>query len=307
MSYEHDALFFNVDLGWLGNLFGGAVDNIVDGIVNGGIVSPGKYDYYIKSHDGHLIPNIYAENAQNSVLHEYKGYDFCNEIIQVINGYGGHDTDELNNINKLALNQKVKSAIEYCYNKNKRYENGQVVKDKESNPQNLNWYLPAVDEIEQIVMSTYEDGSGAPRNTYGRFLDFQNKFYWSSQPSYIPNYAHDNQEYWIIFPFDVDYYGDFFFDDYGQARYDQKYNTDRYRIGSARATKVKYDNGEYSYTTSGAQGYDSYYDYDKADGNRFSYSGSVNGKTIGTITRDDGNKARNDMARVRCVRKQPTT
>lgn len=294
LSYEHDALFFNVgDTGW------DDLDDLIDGVVNGYKGdSPGKYDYYVTSHDGALIPDIYG----NEVLHTRKGYDFCNEIIQVVNGYGNHDTDTGNNIDVLALNEIANSAIEYCYNKNKRYENGQVVKTTETNPQNLNWYLPAIDEMEEIVMSTYNDQNGTQRNTYGRFIDFQDQYYWSSQPAYIRNYAHDSQ--WYLF-FTAQLYGDFFFDDFGQAHYDQVNNTDRYGIGSARATKVKYENGVYSYTTSGTNGYDSYYDYDKRrEEDRFSYSGVYNGRTIGTITRDDGNKARNDMARVRCVRKQ---
>lgn len=297
LSYEHDALFFNVDdSGW------DDLDDFIDRVVNaykGN--SPGKYDYYVTSHDGgnnNIVPDVYG----NAVLHDHKGYDFCNEIIQVVNGYGNHDTDTSNNIDVLALNEIANSAIEYCYNKNKRYENGQVVKNNEANPQNLNWYLPAIDEMEEIVMSTYNDENGAQRNTYGRFIDFQDQYYWSCQPAYIRNYAHDSQ--WYVF-FTAQLYGDFFFDDYGQAHYDQVNETDRHGIGSARATKVKYEEGAYSYTTSGTNGYDSYYDYDeRREEDRFSYSGLYNGRTIGTITRDDGNKARNDMARVRCVRKQ---
>ena len=292
LSYDHDALFFNVgDTGW------SDLDDLIDGIVNGYKGnSPGKYDYYVTSHDGAMIPSIYG----STVLHDHKGYDFCNEIIQVVNGYGGYDSDESNDIDVLALNEKANSAIEYCYNKNKRYEDGNVVSNSSNTQPNLVWYLPAIDEIEDIVMSKYNDEYGNENNTYGRFIDFQDQYYWSSQPAYIRNYAHDSQ--WYLF-FTAQFYGDFFFDDYGQSHYDQLQNTDRYGIGSARATKVKYENNGYSSTPSGTYGYDSYYDYDKSGNNKYSYSGQENGQTIGTITRDDGNKARNDMARVRCVRK----
>ena len=63
------------------------------------------------------------------------------------------------------LNDDAESAVEYCYNKNKRNSSDGKV------PNEFQWYLPATDEIEHIV-------SGG----FGEFEVFQNKFYWSSQP-----------------------------------------------------------------------------------------------------------------------------
>ena len=295
LSYDHDALFFNVGdtgLGWLDNF----LDEFLKALQG---ESPAYYDYYIKAHDDNLIPNTH----KRKVLHEYAGYDFCNEIIDVVNGVGNHDTDPSNNIEKLALNQTPKSAVEYCYNKNKRYEDGLVVKQNETDPLNLNWYLPSTDEIEAIVMSTYDDENGNPNNTYGRFLDFQGQYYWSSQPAYIPNYAHDV----ITFIFSGRYYGDFYYDDYGQTLFDKNNDTGRYGIGSARATKVTVENNQFKPTPSGTSGYYSYYDAEdeNRDGDPYVFSGqSRDGKPIGSINRDDGNRARNAMSRVRCVRKQ---
>lgn len=272
LSFDHDALFFESDLGW----------NIIDMIMNwfkG--TTPAYYDFYIRSHDASKLNESMAE------IHEYAGYDFCNEIIAQVNGTvpnqsaANKDTDPDNDITILPLNKQPKSAIEYCYNKNKRYANGNVVS-------NHNWYLPAIDEMEEIVMSTYTSESGT-YNTYARFIDFQNKYYWSCQPAYIPNYARYN--------FVWDHYGDFYYDDYGQT----EYLTDREGVGSARATKVLYENGKYTHSLSGTNGYYSFYD---ADDKTYQYEGTINRQAIGNISREDGNKARNDMARVRCIRRQ---
>lgn len=272
LSFDHDALFFESDLGL----------NIIDMIMNwfkG--TTPAYYDFYIRSHDASKLNESMAE------IHEYAGYDFCNEIIAQVNGTvpnqsaANKDTDPDNDITILPLNKQPQSAIEYCYNKNKRYANGNVVS-------NHNWYLPAIDEMEEIVMSTYTSESGT-YNTYARFIDFQNKYYWSCQPAYIPNYARYN--------FVWDHYGDFYYDDYGQT----EYLTDREGVGSARATKVLYENGKYTHSLSGTNGYYSFYD---ADDKTYQYEGTINRQAIGNISREDGNKARNDMARVRCIRRQ---
>lgn len=272
LSFDHDALFFESDLGW----------DIIDMIMNwfkG--TTPAYYDFYIRSHDASKLNESMAE------IHEYAGYDFCNEIIAQVNGTvpnqsaANKDTDPDNDITILPLNKQPKSAIEYCFNKNKRYANGNVVS-------NHNWYLPAIDEMEEIVMSTYTSESGT-YNTYARFIDFQNKYYWSCQPAYIPNYAR--------YQFIWNHYGDFYYDDYGQT----EFLTDREGVGSARATKVLYENGKYTHSLSGTNGYYSFYD---ADDKTYQYEGTINRQAIGNISREDGNKARNDMARVRCVRRQ---
>lgn len=281
LSFEHRALYFE---SILNNNFG----DFIVGFLQGG--TPAYYDYYIRSHDAEKL------NERQVEIHEYAGYDFCNEIIAQVNGTvpnqsdANKDTDPNNDITILPLNKQPKSAIEYCYNKNKRLANGNVVN-------NHKWYLPAIDEMEEIVMSKYTS-EGSTYNTYARFIDFQNKYYWSSQPAYIQNYAHMSWTF-IIFP--LNYYGTFYHDDYGQATYDQEKETGRYEIGSARATKVLYENGEYKSSMSGTGGYYSYYD---ADERTYAYSGTFNNVDIGEIIREDGNKARNDMARVRCIRSQ---
>ena len=274
LSYDHEALYFkSITQSGIGDL----IVNFFKGDVNA------YYDFYIKSHDESRLDPRQVE------LHEYAGFEFCTEIIQVINGQGNHDTDPNNNIDVLQLDQQAKSAIEYCYNKNKRNNKGQVALT--GNTDNLKWYLPAIDEIEDIVMSEY--GSG--QKTYARFLEFQEQDYWSCQPAYIQNYAYLSW-LWGVFR----YWGNFYFDDIGDTRFDINNNTDRAKIGSARSTSVSYNNG-YSSTPSGTNGY---YSFLNTDENNYYYSGTYNGETIGTISRDPGNQPRNEKNRVRCVRKQ---
>ncbi len=238
------------------------------------------YDYYVSSHDS---------NASGT-MHNRVGFDFCSEIIQVVNGQGNHDKDYSNNIDVLHLGQNPKSAIEYCYNKNKRNANGQVATSTNAN--NMKWYLPAIDQIEDIVMSEYGDG----QKTYTRFLDFQAKPYWSSQPSYIRHYAYYNGPLTTLL---------------GGAVHGAYYTDDK---DYARTTSVSYDNGVYTPTPSGvvANTYYSFWyhyeiwiydwDYMYYDGNR-KEDGMTETITPGPVQREAGNKSRTSYARVRCVRK----
>ena len=64
------------------------------------------------------------------------------------------------------MTQDPQSAFAYCYHKNKRNDNGVV--------ENQKWYLPAIDEIEDIAAGAYDEFDKV----------FQNKKYWSCQPAY---------------------------------------------------------------------------------------------------------------------------
>ena len=63
------------------------------------------------------------------------------------------------------LNEKPRSAAEYCYNKNKRNDNGVV----QGMTNSSGWFLPGIRQLEAILTSYY--------NTYP---EFQRNFYWSS-------------------------------------------------------------------------------------------------------------------------------
>lgn len=65
----------------------------------------------------------------------------------------------------MTLNDKPRSAAEYCYNKNKRDAKGHVQNMSNSS----GWFLPGISQLESIL-TTY----------YNNYPEFQNNFYWSS-------------------------------------------------------------------------------------------------------------------------------
>lgn len=276
LSYDNKALYFgNKSQSWLTSIF----NAIVNYVASSTGINP-MYDFYIPKHDTSV--------STLATKRDFRGYVFCSEIIQTINGQGNHDNDESNNIDILQLDEQPDSAIEYCYNKNKRNRNGQVAWT--GNTDNLNWYLPAVDEIEDIVMSKY--GESYALNTYARFIEFQSQFYWSSQPSYVKNFA----RYEI-----TGQDGEFYFDD----------NT------HARATSVWYDisKQKFDYSRSGTAGYYAALRIFAGDGwfgalapeYEILYDGTYQNHTLGTISREPGNQPRTEKNRIRCVRKSQYT
>lgn len=140
------------------------------------------YDFYLERD---VDKNIYyfGNGEYDRLVHNHNGFSFCNRIITNIK-----NTEY--KIGTLTLEQEPKSAIEYCYNRNKRDENGNVDLSN-----NKGWYLPAIDEIEEIVMSQYTDENNTKQYSYGKFTDFQDKFYWSSQPAFYQNIFYVNRTY----------------------------------------------------------------------------------------------------------------
>lgn len=236
------------------------------------------YDFYLTRD----ISNTSATRRDNA------GFTFSNEIIQTINGYGGINTDENDNIDVLHLGQDPQSAIEYCYNKNKRNADGKVAWQDANgitHSENLVWHLPSIDQIENIMMGAYSD-----------FLVFQNKPYWSSQPAFFRGRGHYHSA--AI----VNQQADYYFDD----------------KSSARATKIVYTGGTYSNMSSGVDGYEQIMDIYKplwgmendpvmvpVTSSPFTYEGcTVASKT--DKKNHSGNMLRTSYARVRCVRNVAT-
>lgn len=279
LSQDLRALYFgNANAGW----FAGLVNSIVNWVTSSIGVNP-VYDFYIPKHDT-AVSTLATKRA-------YRGYVFCNEIIQEVNGATGNDTDTSNDINILQLDEQPKSAIEYCYNKNKRNNKGEVVwqnTDGTYDQSQLNWYLPAVDEIEDIVMSKY--GSGL--FTYARFLEFQEKFYWSSQPAYVRNFA----RYEI-----TSQDGEFYYEDASHARATSVWrNVAENKFDYARSGSTSYFAALRIFPGDGILGY-------LAPQSEVLYEGTYRGHTLGTIVREAGNRPRTSQARVRCVRKSEYT
>lgn len=115
------------------------------------------YDFYLKSQDASALKS-------GGVSHELAGQLFTERIYKAT---VDNDEDD-KKVNVLTLADQARGAVEYCYNRNKRDANGNVVK--------VEWYLPSADELEDFIVAAYS-----------RFLEFQDHYYWTSQPAYIRN------------------------------------------------------------------------------------------------------------------------
>lgn len=140
------------------------LDSVINQVVENNEASP-YYDFYLT-----------RDNPYTGITpRDHNGYVFNKEIITSLTSlYNASGTSEdikrAVNLNVL-LDEDPASAIAYCYNKNKRLTSGDVDMNND-----FHWYLPAIDEIEEI---TY--------NGYGDFDVFQNKLYWSCQPAFENN------------------------------------------------------------------------------------------------------------------------
>lgn len=157
-----------------------------------------KYDFYIKKHDSFAI-------AEGGTVHEFAGQEFTREIY----------TKSKGGIKNLTMSEQASGAVEYCYNRNKRNSDGTVAE--------VEWYLPSADELEDIIIAGYSS-----------YEEFQEKYYWTSQPAYIRNafYYQYADNYSVII------------DTYAFIVYEDNPNY-------ARATKVVHGNDGFSYAESG--------------------------------------------------------
>ena len=113
-----------------------------------------KYDFYIAKYDAFVRDGV--------TVHGFAGQHFTQEIFDATK----NNTDVNKKVNVLTMADQPKGAVEYCYNRNKRDENGNVVK--------VEWYLPSADELEDFIVPAYAS-----------FEEFQDNYYWTSQPAYI--------------------------------------------------------------------------------------------------------------------------
>ena len=136
---------------------------------------------------------------------DHQGFQFNQQIADVLKV----STDSKAQIEGIKLTEDPKSAFAYCYNKNKRNSSGQVVEQK--------WFLPAIDEIEDIALGAYDEFNQV----------FQNKPYWSCMPAYdrnrleMPLYTTQLKLIkWGTL------YADYYVDDLDRARATSVYTTD---------------------------------------------------------------------------------
>lgn len=134
-----------------------------------------QYDFYL-SRDNFPTDKL-ANNVDKTLYaRDYKGIEFNKEIAATLKA----STDSKAKIDGIILTEDPKSAFAYCYHKNKRNANGVVETQK--------WFLPAIDEIEDIALGAYEE--------FDRV--FQNKEYWSCQPSYNYNDMTINGQNYVL-------------------------------------------------------------------------------------------------------------
>lgn len=171
LSTKYQAVYVDKsDMGGFGEWFAGIFGGTNQGDFNNAFADlEQKYDFYL-SRDNMNKPRDYA------------GLDFTKEISNI------ESTKILDG--SVTLSKDARSAVEYCYNKNKRNSDGLV--------DEIKWYLPAIDETEDILVAGYN-----------YFPVFQSKYYWSSQPAY-DRYSFTAREGGIIFGTSANgyFYGD---------------------------------------------------------------------------------------------------
>lgn len=152
----------NSGLDWIASIFGWNKQEIVDNGINRMDPKP-YYDFY-------MVRDVISTTPITP--YAFDGLSFTNKIVSYLKEKNSaHQTDGESNakiakVENISLEEEPKSAIAYCYNRNKRNSDGKVV--------SVDWYLPAIDEIEDIM-----------ENAYGDFdTEFQGNMYWSSQPAY---------------------------------------------------------------------------------------------------------------------------
>ncbi|MBR4951578.1 MAG: DUF4906 domain-containing protein [Alistipes sp.] len=159
------------------------------------------YDFYIEKHDG------FAKTNGADKVHNHAGHEFTKEIAK--------------NVKILTMAEGASGAVEYCYNRNKRQADGTIKEE------DLVWYLPSADELEDFIITAY-----------GTFKEFQDNYYWTSQPAYIKNIFYYEYKEWS----------------WSSFKYITTTSATPMYIDNteyARATKVTRVDGGYDYVTSG--------------------------------------------------------
>lgn len=260
------------DTGFIGliiNLFG-SYEEWLNNIIDQANVSP-YYDFYLT-----------RDNPYESVTpRDYSGSTFNHEIITTLLSLDSSTSVSETikhsvNLN-VQLNEDPASAISYCYNKNKRQSDGSIATVDHI------WFLPAIDEIEEITYSGYGD-----------FEVFQDKLYWSCQPAYLVyDIVTKRGNNWTGYYYA---YGSYMVDDVNRAR-----ATKISRDGNAQenvSSAVDGTEGTLTINLSTLGGYDSKTETsNKGKENYTNYTD--HGGNLSRIKIDESKK---EINRIRCVR-----
>ena len=256
------------------------------------------YDFYL-SRDG-FPTNLLDNNRQPAdYQRDYQGLKFNQEIATTLKtNYPTQQVVHTNpqgnlaQIEKLNLTQAPSSAFAYCYHKNRRSSDGDVVEQK--------WYLPAIDEIEDIALGAYDEFDKV----------FQNEKYWSCQPAYESASIEIHPMEWIDLGWLGSWYADIsWIGTLGGAFYFD--NTSRARATSVYTTGTGYSNiksGLPENVTAGNLYVEAYSGGEKNNTAESSYqSQTVNYNDVAFITGEyRGNSSRTESCRIRAVYRSGT-
>ena len=132
------------------------------------------YDFYLSRDVSSIMEGVSGDSSDITnklTIRDYSGIHMNRQIAHILKeNYMDHQTgvNKDATIDQLPLTGNPKSAFAYCYNKNKRDAYGKI------DTVNIRWYLPSIDEIEDIATGAYDEFDQV----------FQNKKYWSCQPAY---------------------------------------------------------------------------------------------------------------------------
>ena len=198
-----------------------------------------EYDFYL-TRDNFPVDMKPSGSLDSDYRRDYCGHTFNTEIATTL--LTEYSSDSKAKINDVTLIEDPASAFAYCYNKNKRDANGDVCtvnSDGKVNTGNLKWYLPAIDEIEEIALGAYDE--------FDRV--FQKQKYWSCQPAYDKNQ--------LVMPLKAvitwdTLKADYYTDDLDRARATSVFTTDGETYDNIRSDVPDYayiQNGTMNWTT----------------------------------------------------------
>lgn len=253
------------------------------------------YDFYL-TRDNFPITKLQEGQNASDYQRDFNGLVFNKEIATTLKALqASTDTDVTTDMKAIAkidgitLTENPKSAFAYCYHKNKRNEKGEVVDQK--------WFLPAIDEIEEIALGAYAEFDKV----------FQNQIYWSCQPAYDSNsivinpYRSWGNNYTNYSQY-ITVEGAFYDDNLYRARATSVYSTDgtTYQaIKSGLPNDVLSGKLTVNAYSGGSKDGQAETDYDEYD---IDYSA-----TLYTTGEYRGNKSRSDIARIRAVYRSGST
>ena len=166
-----------------------------------------QYDFYL-TRDNFPVNKLESGLDKTLYARDYSGLQFNKEIATTLKA----SSDTKAKIDGITLTEDPKSAFAYCYHKNKRNSDGTI------DIANIKWFLPAIDEIEEIAKGAYDEFDKV----------FQNEEYWSCQPAYNYNDLHITGRNHVLWDYVTlsTLNGEFYEDNKDRARSTSVYTTD---------------------------------------------------------------------------------